>query len=77
MLDPNRFDESLRQLLGTEHFVPFCVELADGQRIWIRQPVLAFGGGAASFIDPENGALIGFSHDQVTGFHSAGQEVEA
>ena len=77
MIDPNQFDETLRRLLKPENFVPFCVKLDDGQKIWIRQPALAFGGGGASFIDPEDGALVSFYHEHVIGFHQAGQEVEA
>lgn len=70
MIDRDQFDEALRQLTRRETFVPFCVELETGEKIWVRQPVLAFGGGAASFIDPDDGALVGFSHEQVVGFHS-------
>jgi hypothetical protein len=77
MIDPTVFDETLRQLLRRETFAPFRVELEGGQRILICQPVLAFGGGSASFIDPEDGALVGFNHQQVTGFSGAGQEVGA
>jgi hypothetical protein len=77
MIDPNEFDSTLRRLLKKETFAPFYVELDDGQRILIRQSVVAFGGGAASFIDSEDGALVGFSHKQVIGFHAAGQEVGA
>jgi hypothetical protein len=77
MIDPMKFDETLRQLVRQETFVPFYVELRDGQKIWVRQPALAFGGGVASLIDPKDGALVGFSHEQVVGFHRAGQEVES
>ena len=77
MLEPDQFDETLRKLLQKKPFVPFWVELTDGQRIWIRMPVLAFGGGGASLIDPDDGALVSFYHDQVVGFHSADQEVGA
>ena len=77
MIDPNEFDATLRQMLKKETFVPFFVELENGRRIWIRQPMLVLGGGFASFIDSEDGALVGFSHKDVVGFHSAGQEVEA
>jgi hypothetical protein len=77
MIDANEFDETLRQLLNRRPFVPFWVEMNDGQRIWVRLPVLAFGGGAASLIDADDGALVGFSHEQVIGFHSADQEVKA
>ncbi len=77
MIDPNEFDTTLRQLLKKDTFVPFFVELDDGRRILIREPVLAFGGGSAAFIDREDGALVDFSHDQVIGFHAADQEVGA
>jgi len=76
MIDPNQFDETLRQLIKRESFVPFYVELDDGQKIWIRQPSLAFGGGSASLISSDDGALVGFSHQQVIGFHTSAQEVE-
>ena len=75
MIDPNQFDQTLKKLLQKDNFSPFWVELSDGQRIFVRQPVLAFGGGAASFIDSEDGALVGFTHDQVVGFHRADHEV--
>lgn len=77
MIDANEFDATLRQLLKKESFVPFCVELNDGRRILISQPALAFGGGSASLIDSKDGALLGFSHEQVVGFHKTGQEVGA
>ena len=76
MIEPHQFDEALRQLVRAEKFEPFCVDLDDGQKIWIRQPVLAFGGGAASLIDSENGALVGFSHKEVVGFRKQGQRVQ-
>lgn len=77
MIDRNQFDDTLRKLIDKDTFKPFWVELDDGQKILVRQPALTFGGGAASFIDPDDGALVGFSHAEVSGFHLAGQEVEA
>ena len=77
MIDPIQFDETLRQLIKKETFVPFYVEMDDGQRIWFRQPALVFGGGRAGFIDPEDGALVSFEHEHVVGFHKVGQEVGA
>ena len=41
MIDPNEFDATLRQWLKKEIFVPFVVELDDGQKIWIKRPALA------------------------------------
>jgi len=76
MFDPNQFDEELRRRLSRVDFVPFFVELDDGRRIVIREPALAFGGGAAAFIDSEDGALVDFSHVHVRGFYSADQEIK-
>jgi hypothetical protein len=77
MIASDEFDATLRKLLTAEPFVPFEVELDDGRRIPIRQPVLAFGGGSAAFIDPdfEEGAIVDFSHKHVIGFHDMRQEV--
>lgn len=77
MIDPNQFDETLRQLIKADRFVPFYVELDDGQKIWIKEPALAFGGGGASFLDPDDGALVSFYHEHVVGFHSASQGAKA
>jgi hypothetical protein len=76
MIDPNQFDETLRQLIKADRFVPFYVELDDGQKIWIKQPALVIGDGHASLIDPDDGALVGISHKDVIGFHRAAQEVK-
>jgi hypothetical protein len=70
-IDPNQFDETLRRTLNREPFAPFWVQLDDGQKIRIRQPVLAYGDGGASFIDPDDGALVSFYHDHVAGFCTA------
>lgn len=78
MIDPEEFDTTLRRFLKKDPFIPFYVEMEDGQRILIRQPVLAFGGGSAGFIDVAgDGALVDFTHEQVKGFRSASQEVGA
>jgi hypothetical protein len=77
MIDAREFDTKLRKLVATDAFVPFFVELDDGNRILIRQPVLAFGGGSAGFIDSEDGALVEFSHEHVVGFSAADQGVSA
>ena len=78
MIHPNQFDTLLRQYIKKDPFSPFFVELDDGQRILIRKPSVAFGGGSASFIDLDgDGALVGFSHADVLGFKDAGQEVSA
>ena len=77
MIEATEFATTLRRLLNKDSFVPFFVELDSGQRILIREPALAFGGGSAGFIDPDDGALVGFSHKQVVGFNPADREVGA
>ena len=76
MIDPEEFDVTLRKLLNARRFKPIVVELTNGERIIIRKRPIAFGGGHAGFIDPDSGALVGFSHTEVTGFRSDGAEVE-
>lgn len=66
MMDPEHFDERLRELLRQEPFVPFTVELTDGRRIVIRKPQLAFGGGSAGFLDPDDGGIVGFDCREVS-----------
>jgi hypothetical protein len=77
MIDPNEFDAGLRERLQAPQFAPFYVELDNGERILIREPRLAFGGGAAVFIDPVEGGFVDFSHRETTGFKTASNEVGA
>jgi hypothetical protein len=44
------FDQTLRSFVKRRPFLPFVVELLDGQRIVIRNRHVAFGGGAAGFL---------------------------
>lgn len=67
-MKPEEFDQTLRTLLHARRFKPIVVELVSGDRIVIRKPELAFGGGHAGFIDPKSGALVGFSHEEVSAF---------
>lgn len=69
----NQFEDTLRQYLGNDPFVPFVVELADGREIVIRQPPVVFCDGAASFIDPGSGALVDFFHSEATLFRDLTQ----
>jgi len=61
--------------LSADTFVPFFVELDDGERILNPKACLAFGGGSAAFIDCEDGGLVDFSHKHVNGFLTASQEI--
>jgi hypothetical protein len=75
VIDPNEFDVRLRERLNAKIFMPFYVELDNGERILIREPRLAFGGGVAAFIDSQDGALVDFNHRETIGFRTAGMEV--
>jgi hypothetical protein len=59
------FHNRLRELLHQEPFRPFVVEYRDGRRLVINRPPVVFADGVASFIDPKDGALVDFSHDEV------------
>lgn len=63
-----QFYSQMRQFIHRQPFVPFIVDLRDGQRLVIKQPNVAFGEEGAGFIDPEDGALVDFSCDDVTSF---------
>ena len=76
MIDPEEFDVTLRKLTRGPKFVPFVVELDDGQRLMIRHPGVAFGGGGAALIDLEEG-FIDFTHKEVKAFREFVQEVVA
>ena len=75
MIAPDEFDRTLRQFLGSDPFIPFFVEMNDGERILIKHPELAFGGGGAAFFDPREGTLVDFSHQQVVGFTPFSEKV--
>jgi hypothetical protein len=64
----DEFHARLREFLQHQPFAPFVVELRDGRRIVVRQPPVVFSDGAASFIDPDDGALVDFSHEDVQTF---------
>ena len=76
-MSKNEFEGSLRQYLDRDPFQPFVVKLSDGRRLAIQNPPVVFCDGAASYIDPEDGALVDFFHDQVQTFGPLEQEVPA
>jgi hypothetical protein len=54
-------------------FIPFVVELADGRRIAVETRDVGFGGGVAGFIN-DDGALDGFSYNDVRSMHFVSPE---
>jgi hypothetical protein len=61
------FDQTMRSFVKRRPFVPFVVELLNGERIVIANRHVAFGGGAAGFLSRREG-LVDFNHDQVRSF---------
>ena len=71
----NEFETTLRQFLPREPFRPFVVHLLDGRDILVKELPVVFADGAASFIDPEEEALVEFFHDTTKSFGPLEQEV--
>ena len=63
-MSEEQFTNSLREFIHRKPFLPFLVELMDGQRIIVDYPSVAFSGGAAGFLSEDDG-LIDFSCDRV------------
>ena len=66
-MTPEQFDQTLRTWTKRRPFLPFVVELVNGERITIERPELSFGGGVAGFLSDEEG-LVDFSYDEVRSF---------
>jgi hypothetical protein len=77
MMTKDEFHASLREFLHRKPFAPFVVELRDGRRLVIKEPAVAFSDGGAGYIDPEDGALVDFSHEEVLTFGFLEQEAPA
>jgi putative addiction module component (TIGR02574 family) len=66
-MTPEQFDMELRTWTKRRPFLPFVVELITGERITIEHPGVAFGGGVAGFLSPEEG-LVDFGCEEVRSF---------
>ena len=64
IMTPEQVEEKIIELIHSEPFVPFLVEMAGGQRLEVPHPRLAINGGGAGFIGPE-GALVDFEFNSV------------
>ena len=53
-MNVDQFERELRQLLRAEPFRPFTIVLSGDRTIFVDEPAIAFGGGAAGFIDAED-----------------------
>jgi hypothetical protein len=56
-MTPEQVEAKVIQLIHREPFVPFVVEMTDGQSLVIPHPRLAINGGGAGFIGPEGGIV--------------------
>ena len=54
-MTPEQVEEKVIELIYREPFVPFVVEMTDGQSLEIPHPRLAINGGGAGFIGTDGG----------------------
>jgi len=54
-MTPEQVEQKLIELIHREPFLPFVVEMTDGQSLEGPQPRLAINGGGAGFIGPDGG----------------------
>jgi hypothetical protein len=67
------FESQLRELVQREPFEPFVVMVNDGRSIFVDEPTVAFGGGRAGFIGPDE-LVEFFDCKNVVGFRMGNQE---
>jgi hypothetical protein len=63
-MTPEQVEEKVIELIHREPFVPFVVEMTDGQLLDIAHPRLAINGGGAGFFGPDGG-LVDFEFKSV------------
>lgn len=63
-MSPEQVEEKVIEFIHREPFVPFVVEMTDGQRLEIPHPRLAINGGGAGFIGTDGG-LVDFEFSSV------------
>ena len=63
-MTPEQVEEKVIELIHREPFVPFVVEMADGQSLEVPHPRLAINGGGAVFFGPDGG-LVDFEFKSV------------
>jgi hypothetical protein len=63
-MTPQQVEERVIELIHREPFVPFIVEMTDGQCLDVPHPRLAINGGGAGFIGPDGG-LVDFEFKTV------------
>lgn len=63
-MTPEQVEEKVIDLIHREPFVPFVVEMSDGQTLEVPHPRLAINGNGAGFIGPDGG-LVDFEFGNV------------
>jgi hypothetical protein len=56
-MEPKQVEERFVELIHRDPFVPFVVEMTDGQFLEIPHPRLAINGSGAGFIGPDGGLV--------------------
>jgi hypothetical protein len=64
-MNPQQVEEKVIELIHREPFIPFVVEMIDGQTLDIPHPQLAINGGGAVFLGPDGG-LVDFEFNSVS-----------
>src|SRR5687767_846038 len=67
IMTATEFETTLRELQGQTPFRPFMVEYNDGQQFWVDAPLVAYNGGKAAFMGP-NEDFHFFDHKSVKRF---------
>jgi hypothetical protein len=75
-MQPEQVEEKVIELIHREPFIPFVVEMTDGQSLTIPHPRLAINGGGAGFIGPDGG-LVDFEFRTVRSIRPLGTEAVA
>jgi hypothetical protein len=63
-MTPEQVEEKVIELIHRQPFVPFVVEMTNGQSLTVPHPRLAVNSGGAGFIGPEGG-LVDFEFTMV------------
>jgi hypothetical protein len=63
-MTPEQVEVQVIELIHREPFLPFVVELSDGQLVEVPHPRLAINSGGAGFIGPDGG-LVDFEFKSV------------
>jgi hypothetical protein len=67
------FEDTLRKFIRRKPFRPFVVERLAGEKIFVVSSAVVFGGGAATYVSPEDD-WIEFACEDVRAFHEVNWE---